>query len=338
MVCRVAHVDRGTAIDGMCEVTLVEDRFRYGQSVFGEAGVSAFEDTRPDVPVDSSVPSVLGTVTSLPGSPATGDSYMLSDANVDAPNGLATWNGTEWIYREADDLQNTVIYNTASATWFMHSGASWSEYRTSAYQKVQDEGTLLPARDTLNFIGAGVHAVDNPTAGRTDVLITSSGGTITGSLAPAIATASASSADPHSTTGTWETIGSMSVSISPDALASLHCSFTFNLSAAIASAFGLRFLLDGATPSETWLLKDSGTIHSTLTGVSAGAHTLVVQWHDQSSGLPATFNSRQVSVIVGQGAAADAMVDASSIIAAQVFDNSRAAGTGVDDLAIQIFS
>jgi hypothetical protein len=45
MVCRVAHVDRGNATDGMCEVTLVEDRFRYGQSVFGEATVSSFEET-----------------------------------------------------------------------------------------------------------------------------------------------------------------------------------------------------------------------------------------------------------------------------------------------------
>jgi hypothetical protein len=337
MVCRVARVDRGTARDGVCEVTLVEDRFRYGQSVFGETAVSGFTEPRVDVPVDSSVQNVLGIVTVLPGSPATGDAYLLSSTHATYPNGLAVWNGTEWVYRESTDLLNTTVYNTADATWHYHNGAEWGVYRTTAYQKVQDEGILLTARDTLNFIGPGVQAVDNPTSARTDVRITSSGGTVTGSLAPAIATAVASAADAHNTTGTWETVNTMSVTVSPDAVASLHCAFTFNLSAALASSFGLRFLLDGATASETWLLKDSGTVHSTLTGVMSGAHTVVVQWHDQGSGLTTTFDSRQVSVLVGQGAASDALVDASSIIAAQVFDTSEAAGTGIDELAIEIF-
>ncbi len=171
MVCRVAHVDRGNAGDGMCEVTLVEDRFRYGQSVFGEATVSAFEETRPDVPVDSSVQNVLGTVTTLPGSPATGDSYMLSASNVDAPNGLATWNGTEWIYREADDLQNTVVYDTVNETWHQHDSSEWTSFNLNVIQEVQEEGTPLTGRSKLNFIGTSVTAADDSGNARTNVTV-----------------------------------------------------------------------------------------------------------------------------------------------------------------------
>jgi hypothetical protein len=175
MVCRVAHVDRGNSTDGMCEVTLVEDRFRYGQSVFGEATVSSFEETRPDVPVDSGVQNVLGTVTTLPGSPSTGDSYMLSAANVDAPNGLATWNGSEWVYREEDDLQNTVVYDAVAEEWQQHDGSGWTSFNLNVIQEVQEEGVAVTPRSKINFIGTSVTAADDAGNARTNITIT--GGT-----------------------------------------------------------------------------------------------------------------------------------------------------------------
>lgn len=68
----------------------------------------------------------------------------------------------------ADDLSPDANGNYVVAT--ISSGAG-----SSGYNLIQDEGVALVARTTLNFIGAGVVAVDNPGFARTDVTISGSG-------------------------------------------------------------------------------------------------------------------------------------------------------------------
>lgn len=63
----------------------------------------------------------------------------------------------------------------AGNTGWVAVGAGGGAGATNAYNLVQEEGAGLTARTTINFIGAGVTAVDNGGATRTDVTI--SGGT-----------------------------------------------------------------------------------------------------------------------------------------------------------------
>lgn len=46
----------------------------------------------------------------------------------------------------------------------------------SSHFRIQDEGTMLPARPRLNFTGAGVSCTDNGGSARTDCVITGGGG------------------------------------------------------------------------------------------------------------------------------------------------------------------
>ena len=55
-------------------------------------------------------------------------------------------------------------------------GATGPAGAPGAISLVDDEGTPLPVRSTINFIGAGVTAVDNAGASRTDVTIPGGGG------------------------------------------------------------------------------------------------------------------------------------------------------------------
>ena len=42
--------------------------------------------------------------------------------------------------------------------------------------RIRDEGSLLPLRPELNFIGSSITAADNAAAGRTDISVTGGGG------------------------------------------------------------------------------------------------------------------------------------------------------------------
>jgi len=46
----------------------------------------------------------------------------------------------------------------------------------AGYSTIEDEGVSVLQRSTMNFIGSGVTAVDNPTESRTDITITGGGG------------------------------------------------------------------------------------------------------------------------------------------------------------------
>jgi hypothetical protein len=100
---------------------------------------------------------------------------MLSAANVDAPNGLATWNGSEWVYREEDDLQNTVVYDAVAEEWQQHDGSGWTSFNLNVIQEVQEEGVAVTPRSKINFIGTSVTAADDAGNARTNITIT--GGT-----------------------------------------------------------------------------------------------------------------------------------------------------------------
>lgn len=52
----------------------------------------------------------------------------------------------------------------------------YEEINLSSYNTIQEEGTSLPQRATLNFIGPAVTATDDPINNRTNVTITATGG------------------------------------------------------------------------------------------------------------------------------------------------------------------
>jgi len=68
------------------------------------------------------------------------------------------------------------IPQQASADWGALAVAGISALNYTGYATVQDEGTSLSARNTMNFIGAGVTCADNLAFLRTDCTITSGGG------------------------------------------------------------------------------------------------------------------------------------------------------------------
>jgi uncharacterized membrane protein YgcG len=69
-------------------------------------------------------------------------------------------------------------------------GSSTGGGAATGYSTVEDEGTPLTLRDTLNFLGAGVTVTDNASTGATDVTIPGSGGSGTADYAGAATTIS----------------------------------------------------------------------------------------------------------------------------------------------------
>lgn len=89
-----------------------------------------------------------------------GDLYTYSTTNAR----LAA--GTDGLCLKTNSATGTGLeWNTCSAT--------------SAYSTVQEEGTALTQRGTLNFIGTSITCVDNAGSGRTDCTITGGSGGIT---------------------------------------------------------------------------------------------------------------------------------------------------------------
>lgn len=75
------------------------------------------------------------------------------------------------------ELTGTVFFETDTGDAYWWDGAAWQGMGGGGGggHTIQDEGVPLPAEAALNFIGAGVTAVDNPGAGSTDVTIPAPG-------------------------------------------------------------------------------------------------------------------------------------------------------------------
>jgi len=87
--------------------------------------------------------------------------------------GVAYGTGTAYAFNTAGSAGDCLKSGGAGApTWGSCSGIS-------AYGTVQDEGTPLTQRTTLNFIGTAISCVDNAGSTRTDCTVTASGGGLT---------------------------------------------------------------------------------------------------------------------------------------------------------------
>ena len=69
-----------------------------------------------------------------------------------------------------NNMAINLVFDITTAKWRVVSGVGSGI--TSGYATIQDEGIALTQRNTFNFIGAAVTAVDNPGQSRTDITIT----------------------------------------------------------------------------------------------------------------------------------------------------------------------
>ena len=104
-------------------------------------------------------------------------SYQLTlNASV---TGFEDWGGSAAPANPASGT-GRVFFNTATGKLECKDSAGANCMAAgSGYQTIQDEGTALTARTTLNFIGAGVSCADNAGSSRTDCTIAGGGGSLT---------------------------------------------------------------------------------------------------------------------------------------------------------------
>jgi hypothetical protein len=145
-----------------------------------------------------------------------------------------------------------------------------------------------------------------------------------GDIQSTIITKSGTTANSHTSTGTWEDITDSTVVFTTTSAASVYSTFTFLMTADSANNehFAIRFALDGATFSEHWLTtKDlqpstgqrySLTLHTVFSNVSAAtSHNIKAQWFDNNSGLDVTFYDRRLTAIIGKSAGSPSFVPTS---------------------------
>lgn len=109
---------------------------------------------------------------------------------------------------------------------------------------------------------------------------------------------------------TWTDISEMNLAYTPPELSTLFCTFTCEVSGITANNehIAFRFVLNGATFSETWSMEKNTlpsndqkylvTLHATFEDVAANTSQAVkVQWHDNGSNLDVTFGDRRITMI-----------------------------------------
>jgi uncharacterized protein DUF2793/putative tail protein len=176
-VFRVLEIDYGTLTDGTISIKIAEDAFSSNEPQFGSVVSNAWTDPIPNTGTDDAIRAVQSTTTTTPPvSPNTGDRYLVPAGATGAwaghENELATWNGTEWIFEDPDDLEGSGVFNVENGLVYIWNGTAWIEIPTSAYHTIQEEGVdVLPRRSVLNFIGSGVTAEDDEANDRTNVTI-----------------------------------------------------------------------------------------------------------------------------------------------------------------------
>jgi hypothetical protein len=69
------------------------------------------------------------------------------------------------------DNEGAIAYDSTTQTLKVSNGSAWTAAASSGYSTIQDEGSNLTVRATLNFIGAGITVTDNGGSSRTDVTL-----------------------------------------------------------------------------------------------------------------------------------------------------------------------
>jgi hypothetical protein len=160
------------------------------------------------------------------------------------------------------------------------------------------------SRDTVLKSTNGDNKLD--LSGNEEVYITAAAEDIS---LPLTKTVYAIADDTHTGNNTWEDINSMSVTLIPPDIAELFCIFTCQVSPISSNweHFSFRFLLDGATASESYTQSKNSApsgsprfiinIHAVFSSVSKASHTIKAQWHDNNSSQDVTIYQRRLTVM-----------------------------------------
>jgi hypothetical protein len=301
MVLRVVKVNLGSLDDPEITLDCVEDRFSIGASAYGVTEQTGWEDTIPSGASGPPTDTVISaTVTGPPANPEAGDAYIVPAGGWGGghDNEIAYWDGDSWVYYPTSELDGVTVYNLDDEVFLTYESDTdeWTEILGADLSPGggTNPGNPAPAVATV-LAGRGTSALlqENEFG-----ILTETGGALTGE---------GDDFSTHTSTGTWEDIGGMTVTVLPRATASLVCQITIDFAAALASACRLRFILDPGTAdertSEYYKRKDSTHVHTVFEGVEAGSHEIRAQWHDDDSGLDCTFEQRRLTVEVGQAAA-----------------------------------
>jgi hypothetical protein len=313
MLLRVVKVNLGSLDDPEITLDCVEDRFSIGASAYGVTEQTSWEDTIPSGASGPPTDTVRSaSVTSPPASPADGDAYIIPAGATGAwagrTNEIAFWDGDSWVYYETAELSGVTVYNLDDEVFLTYDATNdeWVPIIVGDTSAGGGTNPLNPAPAVATVLaGRGTSALLQENEFN---LLTEDGGSLTGE---------GDDFSTHTSTGTWEDIGGMAVTVLPQAASSLVCQLTADFAAALASACRLRFILDPGTAderaSEYYKRKDSTHIHTVFEGVEAGPHEIRAQWHDDDSGLDCTFEQRRLTVEVGQAAASGNILTEDSI-------------------------
>lgn len=251
--------------------------------------------------------TTLRTVTGL-----TGLTYTYTSANQIADNGgtepnsltVQLYSKREGLYsyqcqyrklaRSSFSLPATPVYSPPADTYTPVSSADATSIST------------IPISSTAPTITNNVLAYNNST----QVWEPTNIGTILSFAETRINTVSSTTSENHTTNNTWEDIGALSITFTPQEISNVLCTTTLEVSGTSADFeyLGFRFQLDGSTNSETWtkskdILPENDekillTFHTVFPSVSAASHTIKTQWNDIGSNLDVTIYNRRMSIII----------------------------------------
>lgn len=123
-VMRVSRIGYGTATDGEIEVHAMQDAY---------STTSAGAATPPSSAWAGQVVAVLDTLAAPPGSPSTGDSYLVGAGATGAWAGhdgeIATWDGSQWVF--TTPAEGDVVYDRDAGKLYVYTaGGTWEELTT----------------------------------------------------------------------------------------------------------------------------------------------------------------------------------------------------------------